>query len=363
MPDNRPERLEALGRRLAADGLDALLVSHLPNIRYLTGFSGTSALLLVTGAGAVLLSDFRYRTQAALEVGDLARLLIDGGSSWARLPKLLAEFPGVVAIGYEAHVLPVRDAQSLAAAGGPWRFQATADIVEELRVVKAAQEVEAIRAAGAVATAALADTAGRVRAGQTEQEIAAMLEGALRRGGSEGYPFATIVASGPRTALPHARASSRAVASGDWLLVDCGAVVDGYCSDITRTFIVGGPATGRQAEVYEVVRAAQGAALGGIRPGLSGRQADALARDVIEAHGCGADFGHSLGHGLGLEVHEAPRLAKTEEGTLPACAVVTVEPGIYLEGWGGVRIEDNVVLRPDGAILLTEFPRTLTVLG
>lgn len=360
--DGRPDRLEALRRALLTRGLDGLLVSSLPNIRYLTGFSGTSALLLVTGSGALVLSDFRYRTQAAKEVGDLARIAIEDGSVWERLFKLLPDF-GATTIGFEAHVLTVRDGERLANGGRPWRFQPTADIVEGLRATKAPEEIEAIRAAGRVATTALEAAVAGVRPGQTEQEIAAMLEGALRRAGSEGYPFPTIVASGPRAALPHARASSRVVAPGELLLVDFGAVVDGYCSDITRTFLVGKGPTARQREVHELVRAAQRAALEGLRAGLTGRQGDALAREVIEAAGCGEAFGHSLGHGVGLEVHEAPRLAKSVEEPLPVGAVVTVEPGVYLPDWGGVRIEDDVALFADRAELLTEFPRELIVLG
>lgn len=363
MSDRRPERLASLRRKLAAEGLDGLLVTSLPNIRYLTGFSGTSAVLLVTAAHAVFLSDFRYQTQAALEIGDFARIEIDSGSVWERFFKLLPELPGLTTIGFEAHVMTARDGAKVADPARPWRFRPTADIVEALRSVKAPEEVEAIRAAGRVAADALGDMVLQVRSGQTEQEVAAALEGALRRHGSEGYPFPTIVASGPRAALPHARTSRRVIAPGDWLLVDFGAIVDGYCSDVTRTFVVGAPASPRQAEVHGLVRAAQAAALAGLRAGLTGRQGDALARDVIEAAGCGDAFGHSLGHGVGLEVHEAPRLAKTADTPLPAAAVVTVEPGVYLPDWGGVRIEDDVVLRHDGAELLTEFPRELMVLG
>ena len=367
MADRRPERLEALRRRLAAEGLDALLVSSLPNIRYLTGFSGTSALVVVAQGGVLFLSDFRYRAQAALEVGELARVDIADGSVWERLFRLLGEYPEIGAVGYEASVLTAQAATRLSASeqARSWRFEATSDLVEAQRTVKAPEEIAAIRTAGQVATLALEETVRQVRPGQTETEVAGTLEHALRRGGSEGYPFPTIVASGPRSALPHARTSSRVLAPGDFLLLDFGAIVDGYCSDVTRTFVVGNgrPAEPRQREVYEVVQRAQSAALSGLRAGLTGRQADARARDVIEAAGMGGAFGHSLGHGVGLEVHEAPRLARTVDQALPAAAVVTVEPGVYFEGWGGVRIEDDVALAPDGATLLTEFPRELITLS
>jgi Xaa-Pro aminopeptidase len=359
--DRRGERLDAVRRCLPAQDLDALVVSSLPNIRYLTGFSGSSGLLLVTATSGLFLSDLRYLAQAGREVGDLARLSIENGGLWERLLRLLPEFPAVRAVGYEAHVVTVKEARGLEAQ--PWRFTGVTDVVETLRAVKAPEEVEAIRRAARAATAALEAAAPGVRAGQTELEVAALLEGALRRAGSESYPFPTIVASGPRAALPHAGTGARVLAPGDLLLLDFGAVVDGYCADLTRTFVVGAAPTTEQREVHALVERAQRAALDGLRAGLTGRQGDALARDVIEAAGRGDAFGHSLGHGLGLEVHEAPRLARTAEEPLAAWAVVTVEPGVYLEGWGGVRIEDDVVLRPAGAELLTEFPRELQRLG
>lgn len=229
-----------------------------------------------------------------------------------------------------------------------------AEVVEGLRVAKDEGEIAAVRAAAALACEALAAVVGFIRPGRTEYEIAAELEAALRRRGSEWHPFPSIVASGPRSALPHARSSVREVRAGDLLVVDFGAQVSGYCSDVTRTFVVGAPADGRQRDTYEVVRRAQAAARARIRAGLTGRDADSLGRDVIAEAGMGAAFGHSLGHGLGLEVHEAPRLSQTNQGVLPAGAVVTIEPGVYFEGWGGIRIEDDVVLRADGAECLSD---------
>jgi len=362
MSDHRAERIEALLSRLSRDNLDALVVSHPANVRYLTGFAGTSGILLVSHRGAVFITDFRYETQSRDEIGSLARIVIDGTGAWERLVKLIPEY-GVRAVGYEAHVLTVREADRLAADKLPCHFCPSSDLVEALRAVKAPEEVEAIRAAAALAGDALAETVRQVRAGQTEQEVAALLEGALRRGGTEAYPFPTIVASGPRSALPHARTGARVIAPGDFLLLDFGAVVDGYVSDVTRTFVVGAHPTVRQTDAYGLVASAQRAALAGLRAGLSGRQADALARDVVEAAGQGPAFGHSLGHGIGLEVHEAPRLARTADQVLPAGAVVTVEPGVYYSGWGGVRLEDDVVLSDGAASLLTQFPRDLLVLG
>jgi len=361
--DRREERLAALRRTMAEAGLDAVIVASLANIRYLTGFSGSSALLLVTAGAAVFLSDFRYRAQSQAEIGDLARIIIEGGGLWDRVLKVIPEQPGLSRVGFEAEHLTARDADRLIDPSRSWRFVSTVDLVESLRAIKAPEEVEAIRHAGTVATEALAAATAQIRPGLTEFEVAALLEGALRRGGSEWYAFPTIVASGPRSALPHAHTSGRVVGPGEFLLLDFGAVVDGYCSDVTRTFVVGAEPTAEQSAIHGLVQRAQQAALTGLRAGLTGRQGDALARGVIEAGGHGEAFGHSLGHGVGLEVHEAPRLARMVESVLPAAAVVTVEPGIYLEGWGGVRIEDDVVLRAGGAELLTEFPRELMRLG
>jgi Xaa-Pro aminopeptidase len=221
-------------------------------------------------------------------------------------------------------------------------------------VVKAPEEVASIRAAASLAQEALAELLPTVRVGQSELEIGSVLEGALRRRGSEWHPFPTIVASGPRSALPHARTSAREVGRGEWLLLDFGAQVDGYCADLTRTVVVGGRADERQRAVHDLVRSAQSRALEHMRAGMTGREADALAREVIAARGFGDAFGHSLGHGLGLEVHEAPRLAPTAEATLPPHAVVTVEPGVYLPGWGGVRLEDDLYLGPDGPERLSD---------
>ena len=332
--------------------MDALLVTHLPNIRYLTGFSGSAALLLVQPDATVLVTDFRYAVQAPSEVGEAASVEVDQKSVWDRLGRLLAAAP-VSALGIEAHAVTVRDAERI---GGLTRGRVvpTAELVERLRAVKSPEEVEAIRTAAALAQAALAELLPRVRPGQTEVEVAAALEAALRRRGSEWHPFPTIVASGARAALPHARTSARAIEPGEWLLLDFGAQVGGYCADLTRTVIVGGRADERQRMIYELVRTAQRRALDHLRAGMTGREGDALARDVIAARGFGDAFGHSLGHGLGLEVHEAPRLAPTADAVLPEHAVVTVEPGVYLPGWGGVRLEDDVHLGPDGAEVLSD---------
>ena len=351
-PDRREERQAALRVALGAEGLDGLLVTHLPNIRYLTGFTGSAALLLVRLDATVLISDFRYAAQAPAEVGSAAVVEIDQRSVWERLGRVLAARP-VANLGIESHSLTVKDAERVGTLTRG-RVLPAVELVEGLRAVKSPEEVAAIRAAADLAQEALAEVLPGIRAGQTEVEVGAVLEGALRRRGSEWHPFPTIVASGPRSALPHARTSDRVVAVGELLLLDFGAQVDGYCADLTRTVVVGARADERQRTVHALVQTAQRRAIEHLRPGMPAREGDALARDVIAARGFGAAFGHSLGHGLGLEVHEAPRLAPTSDTPLPPHAVVTVEPGVYFPGWGGVRLEDDVYLSPDGTERLSD---------
>jgi Xaa-Pro aminopeptidase len=354
--DRRRARLAALGAALEAAGLDGLLVTSRANVRYLTGFSGSAGLVVVTRADALLVTDFRYDEQAHAEAVGVARVVVDRTSVWDRVFKELPSLGALERMGYEAHALTVKDAERLTDSGGarPWRWRAAGQLVESLRASKDPGEVEAIRQAGVLAREAWHRTLAAVRPGLTELEIAGVLEGELRRLGSEAHPFPTIVASGPRSALPHAQSSRRPVGTGEWLLADFGATVDGYCADVTRTVVVGARATEAQRALYELVRGAQRRAREGVRAGMTGAEADALARGVIEARGFGEAFGHSTGHGLGLEVHEGPRLSKTNSEPLPACAVVTVEPGVYLAGQGGVRIEDDVFLGPDGPVLLSD---------
>lgn len=365
----RPEteaRLARLRDALVASGLDALLVSSLPNVRYLTGFSGSNALAVVTAEACMLLTDFRYATQVKHEVAHGVGCVIEQHSLWTRLWAELRALPSVQVLAFEsAHVTHQDAARFVDAAGegGRWRWRPAVNLVEVLRESKDDAELAHIRDAVRIAESALERALARIRPGMTELAAAGALEQELREAGSAGFPFETIVAAGARTALPHARASAQVIEPGDLLLIDFGAVSGGYCSDITRTFVVGREPTARQREIHAVVREANGSASALVRAGMRGRDADALARDYIERRGLGAAFGHSLGHGIGLEVHEAPRLARAAEAPLPAGAVVTIEPGIYIEGWGGVRIEDDVVLGPDGAEVLTAFGRELRVVG
>ncbi len=354
--------MAALAAALDAAHLDALLVTSLPNIRYLTGFSGSSAIVVASARDPVFVTDFRYATQVQDEVGDLAHVAIEPQSLWAGVWREMGDMNSIEVVGFESAHLVHRDFERLLNAGSRWQWRATTDMVETLREQKDEGEIQSIAAAAAVAERALERTLATVRPGQTELEIAGSLERALRGEGSEGFPFETIVASGERSALPHARAADRPVRAGDFLLIDFGAIVDGYCSDITRTVVVG-HATSEQRDVHGIVRSANERASSLVRAGMSGRDADALARRYIEERGLGEAFGHSLGHGIGIEVHEAPRLARTTEAVLPEHAVVTIEPGVYRAGWGGVRVEDDVVLGRDGATILTNFSRELLEVG
>ncbi len=362
MTDARPARLSALRALLTKEMLDGLLISGLANLRYLTGFSGSSAMLVVTARDATLVTDFRYETQAAEECEGACDVRIEASSLWKGVWDTIGDGASVRTYGFEGLHLTHRDAQRFSDQERRIHWRPTHDLVEGLRVVKDVGEVAAVRSAGWVATTALGRVLDQVRAGLTELQVCGILEHALRDAGSEAHPFPPIVAGGPRTALPHARASQRVLLPGDFLLLDFGATVQGYCSDITRTVVIG-LSDAKQQEVYDVVLQAHAKAVDGVKAGMSGREADALARGYIVARGYGDEFGHGLGHGVGLEVHEAPRLSRTAEGTLPAGAVVTIEPGVYVPEWGGVRIEDDVLVGENDCDVLTSFPRDLIEIG
>ena len=348
----RGARLERLRAALADEGLAALIVTHIANIRYLTGFTGSSAILIVEGGDAVLYADRRYDVQAQEEASGAAAVEIIQGDPWKAVRSRIEGASTTEGIGFEAHAVTAAQAQVEEARDAP--LTPTTGLVENLRASKDDEERAAIAAAARVTSDALKAVLPGIRPGLREIDVAAVLERELRVRGSEWHPFPTIVASGRRSAMPHARTTERVIEPGALLLLDFGAQVEGYCADVTRTVVVGGRADERQREVYEVVREAQVQAISRIRAGMTGREADRQARSVIEDKGFGDAFGHSLGHGIGLEVHEAPRVSHTNEDPIPAGCVITVEPGIYLPDWGGVRIEDDVVVTEDGTELLTD---------
>jgi len=350
-------RLERLRALMSERGVDAMLIHTPENRRYFTGFTGSAGFGLITAQEALLLVDFRYVDQARAEAAGVEVVRAERQF----LDTLAEVIParGLARIGFESDAMSYKQYTEFGRRLAPAEL-VPVEAVDRLRWVKDAAEIARIARAAEIADAAFAHVRSLLRPGAVERDVATEMEFFMRRHGAEREAFETIVASGPRSALPHGRAADRVLAPGDLVTLDFGAVSDGYVSDCTRTVVLG-EASPRQREVYEVVRAAQQAALRGLRPGMSGREADALARTVIAAAGYGDAFGHSLGHGVGLAVHEGPTLSPREEAVLAPGMVVTVEPGVYLSGWGGVRIEDLVVVTEDGCRTLTRAPADLLV--
>lgn len=348
-------RRDRLRTRLADAGLDALLVTTLTNVRYLTGFTGSAATLLVTADGEDdrFVTDGRYETQAADEVGDLPTVI-------TRSKRWLVEASGGRArLGVESHRLPWDEASALAGILDAEVVRAP-EHVEALRAVKDETEIAAIARACTVGDEAFDWLLWRLEPGMAEREVALALERRMLDGGAEGIAFPSIVASGPNGARPHHRPGQRRLEAGDVVTLDFGAVVDGYHSDMTRVVALGRPSD-ELARVVEVVRAAQVAGLGAVASGTAAAAVDAACRDLIAEAGYGEAFVHSTGHGIGLEPHEAPRVAARATATLDDHAVITVEPGVYLPGVGGVRIEDTVVVGADGPTVLTQTTKDLIV--
>ena len=356
------QRIAKLRQRLAAEGLDALLVSAPENRRYLSGFTGSAGLLVipVSGDSLTLATDFRYVEQAGVQAPAFHVQQIAGGWDWA--PKLFAEL-GVHKVGFEAGHLTYDTYQQLvkAVAEGPARdqtsFVPTTSLVEPLRAVKDAEELASLQRAIDISDRALDEVAPTIRPGETEVAVAWRIEQRIRELGAESVSFELIVAAGPNGAMPHHRPSGRPIAAGEPIVMDIGARAGGYCSDLTRTVCVGRP-DATYKKVYDTVLAAQLTAIATMRPGMTGKEADALARVVIEQAAHGERFGHGLGHGVGLAIHEQPTVGPRSTTVLEQGMVFTVEPGIYIPGWGGVRIEDVVILQRDGARVLSHARKT-----
>ena len=359
-PATPGERRAAVRERIGAEALEALIVLDLVDVRYLSGFTGSAGVLILLADGAdVFLTDFRYQTQVAAELDPAIDVRIESESLLKMSCELLAGL-GVSRVGFEREQLTYRAWAEWSAREAP-ALVPVEEWIEELRVIKSAPEIAAIRKASGIADETFERILGEVRPGITERELAARLDLELAARGAEGPSFETIVAFGERAALPHARPGQRELRRGDVVLFDFGAVADGYVSDMTRTVAYGEPPA-EMREVYALVLEAQSAAIGGIRAGMTGPDADRLARDVIEAAGHGPRFGHSLGHGIGLAVHEAPRLGKRSQDRLESGMTVTIEPGVYLEGIGGVRIEDDVLVTDAGVEVLTSAPKDQLIL-
>ncbi|MDO8915430.1 MAG: aminopeptidase P family protein [Coriobacteriia bacterium] len=358
---NTAGRLAAFRRRLAGEEGEAALVTLPVNMRYLTGFEGVfdegiAAAVLVTADVARFYTDFRYAEAAKVAAA---------GTPWA--------------VHIQADSLYVEICRELRAEGistltiedsvpfGRFKFISEQFIgrvvvaehqIEDLRQVKETAEIEAIQRAAALTDRAFDHILGFIRAGMREVDIAVELEGYMRMNGSEGLAFDSIVASGPNSARPHAGVTDRVINDGEFLKLDFGARVDGYCSDMTRTVMVG-EATAEHRRIYDAVLLANEAAIAGARAGMAGSDIDAIARDLLTAKGFGENFGHGLGHGVGLAVHELPSLGRASRGPVRSGSVVTIEPGVYLPGFGGVRIEDLVVVEDGGVRLLSHSPKEL----
>ncbi|SFJ68485.1 Xaa-Pro aminopeptidase [Amycolatopsis sacchari] len=358
MPDLHAARRDALRALVRQAGADALLVTDLLNIRYLTGFTGSNAALLLHADGepkTLFCTDGRYVTQAAAEVPDLEHV-IDRDSAAALVKR------GSGRTGFESQHVSVEQYEALTSVSAEVDLVRAPGLVERLRLVKDEHEIEAVRRACAAADAALAELLerGGIRPGRTEREVARDLENLMLDHGSSAPSFDSIVATGVNSAIPHHRPTDAVLRQGDFLKLDFGATVDGYHSDMTRTLVLG-KAADWQRELYELVRQAQEAGRKAVLPGARTVDVDRAARAVIEDAGHGEEFSHGLGHGVGLEIHEAPSLAKKGDGTLSVGMTVTVEPGVYLAGRGGVRIEDTLVVRDEAPELLTLSSKELVV--
>jgi Xaa-Pro aminopeptidase len=349
-------RLEKLRALLPQHEVDAMLVSSDENRRYMSGFSGSAGYLLITAKAAVLATDFRYIEQVGRQAPGFTVQRIGGSADW--LPKLAADL-GVQHIGFDSGHMTVathnayKKALESPETGGKATLVPTRDVVEKLRAVKDAGEMKLIERASAITDEAFEQMAARIRPGMTEAQVAWELEKAMRERGAEKLSFDIIVGAGPNGALPHHRADDTVIREGQPVVIDMGCVYEGYCSDLTRTIFVGKP-DAKFREVYGTVLRAQLEAEERVRAGMTGMQADGIAREVIQAAGHGDAFGHSLGHGVGLQVHENPWVSPRAEEALQDSMVFTVEPGIYLSGWGGVRIEDMVVLENGRARVLSK---------
>jgi Xaa-Pro aminopeptidase len=350
-------RMGRLRGLLPEAGVDALLVTRLVNIRYLTGFTGSAALLLVTPDDVLFVSDGRYADQAEAQLaghGVEARIRIGGPE---QRDFVVEAAQGLSRVGLEAHGVTWAQARTY---GSDWLPDAelvpTEHLVEGLRRVKDAGEVARIRAACAIADEAFAVVSTRLDGRPSERDVAIDLEFEMRRRGATANSFDPIVASGPNGAMPHARPSARGIEPHELVVFDFGCIVDGYCSDMTRTISLGEPSP-EAREIWELVLESQQAGSRAVVAGASVADVDKVCRDVIDAAGLGERFTHSTGHGVGLEIHEAPRVARTSEATLGTGQVVTVEPGVYLPEHGGVRVEDTVVVTEDGCRALTLAPK------
>jgi Xaa-Pro aminopeptidase len=363
MPTEFRQRLKRLRRRLSESGVSALVVTHLPNVFYLSGFTGSAAVLLVESDRSILFTDGRYAVQAPMETKPAgSRVAIPPGSILKAAGEHLATRSArrrSLHVAFDPAQLTVAQHKDLKrAAGGRISWLHASGWIEDLRVVKSAAELVKMRAAARLISKVFDEVLLLIRIGVTELDLAAEIDYRMRKLGASGPSFETIVASGPRAALPHASPTSRRVRRNELVVLDAGAILGHYCSDMTRTVFVG-RASNKVKLWYRAVLDAQSAATAALSVGAESGAPDAAARRELDAAGLGKYFVHSTGHGLGIEVHEAPRLAKAQKSKLQAGMVVTIEPGIYVEGVGGIRIEDDVAIHAGRTEVLTTATREL----
>lgn len=352
-------RLQKLRRLMQEENLDALVLYGRQNTRFLSGFTGSTSFALITREQSFLFVDSRYTTQATAQCLS-SQVIQEQGSLCLALCKKIEDLQ-LQNIGLEDEAITLALFNEIKAAL-PWQnLSAVSKSLGKLRWVKDESELSKIRMAVRIADEAFAKTLPMIKAGLRETEVAALLEYNMKQLGADNPSFESIVASGRRSALPHGIASDKVIAEGDVVLMDFGAIYHGYCSDITRTFFVG-HADPKLVEIYNVVLEAQLKAEQMLRAGVVGKEAHQVALDVITNAGYGEYFGHGLGHSLGVEIHEEPRLNSVSETVMPAGVLMTVEPGIYVPGLGGVRIEDTVIIKEDGIEILTQSPKELIIL-
>lgn len=352
-------RVSRLRDAMKQKQLQAIWITGDINRQYLTGFTGSSGYVLITLDKSYMLTDFRYMTQAANQAAGFE--IVEHGPSVAETLKELLSDQKISELGFEEEKVVFSTYRAYEQDLHPVKLIPVAGLVEGLRVYKDDQELALMKQAAELADQTFMHMLNVLRPGVTERDMALEIEIFMRKQGATSSSFDTIVASGERSALPHGVASDRVLQSDEFVKMDFGALLNGYCSDITRTVMIGQP-TPKHREIYDIVLEAQLHTLQYLRPGMTGREADALARDIITRYGYGEQFGHSTGHGLGMEVHEAPRLSKLSDDILRPGMVVTVEPGIYIPGFGGVRIEDDVVITDSGCRRLTESSKDFTVI-
>jgi len=353
-----PQRLKKLWKLLGAN-TDGILVTSPENVRYLSGFSGSEGTLLLTRDNGFFLTDGRYTTQARREVSDYKIVTLK--NKWKQIGSLAARLK-IELLGYEARHISVTMLQEIEKHINAGKLQPIAAEIESFRACKDAGEIRLLKKAARIAADSLAQVVPLMRPGMREIEVAAELEYRMRLNGGQGCSFPTIVASGPRTAMPHATTTDRAIRDGDLLTIDYGTLYEGYCSDETCTFVVGKP-DARQKKLYALVKKAHDRAIEALEDGCCARDVDAVARDCLNRGGYGKYFTHGTGHGVGLNVHEYPTVSTASKALLRSTMVITIEPGLYIPGWGGIRIEDTLVVRKQGCDYITRTGKDLTVLG